>query len=402
MDHVPRSIPETPRIGFPNATGVAVFEDRELPISADVSMSAEGTIEIQGAAPLHWPTDKPTPFEARLATEDGWQLLCEKCLAIQMRPQSFTAIVQKVSAVYDQEPDPRDASLYVALVGDTQILAGDTFDQFGSRSVCQLHLGGRDVYLYGAPLGGINNMVGYLYVPRAAETPEQDWHLVFRLCSLLSFAYGRFISPVWYSRTDSRGATRTELLHPSRKAGDSGPHLPILYVSYSFQVSGFLNRAWPRWDHEGHGLDLPALIDQYVLTRQQSFVESALMLGSIWMEAFKYQYAAQVRQYQQARDGYFQKTGSASTYSFRELVDEGMRYYGVPSPYLGFVSVRNSIVHTGTLGRLIKDKIRLKIELEDAIKEFFYTLFDFQGYAWSYRNVDWVERAGWRRLDQAA
>src|SRR6266498_1905228 len=103
MDHVPRSIPETLRIGFPNSTGVAVFEDRELHISADVSMSAEGTIEIRGAAPLHWPADKPTPFEARLTTEDGWQLLCEKCWlrnfveeSFQVNPRSFTAIVQKV------------------------------------------------------------------------------------------------------------------------------------------------------------------------------------------------------------------------------------------------------------------------------------------------------------------
>ena len=216
---------------------------------------------------------------------------------------------------------------------------------------------------------------------------------------MLSFAYGRFISPVWYLRIDSHGATHTELL--PRKAGDGGVHRPVLYVIYPFQVSGLLSRAWPRWDHEGYGLDLPVLIDQYVLMRQQNFVESTLMLGSIWMEAFKYQYAAQVRQYQQSKNAYFKKTGSAKNYTFGELVKEGMQYYGVPSPYLDFVPVRNSVIHTGTLGQPIKDKIRLRVELEDAIREFFYTLFDFQGLVWSYKDLDWVERSRWCRYDQA-
>jgi hypothetical protein len=135
--------------------------------------------------------------------------------------------------------------------------------------------------------------------------------------------------------------------------------------------------------------------------RQQNFVESTLMLGSIWMEAFKYQYAAQVRQYQQSGNGYFKKTDSAKRYTFGELVDEGMRYYGIPSPYLDFVPVRNSVIHTGTLGKPVKDKIRLRVELEDAIREFFYTLFDFQGLVWSYKDLDWVERSRWCRYDQA-
>jgi hypothetical protein len=78
-----------------------------------------------------------------------------------------------------------------------------------------------------------------------------------------------------------------------------------------------------------------------------------------------------------------------------------MQYYGVPSPYLDFVPVRNSVIHTGTLGQPIKDKIRLRVELEDAIREFFYTLFDFQGLVWSYKDLDWVERSRWCRYDQA-
>jgi len=131
----------------------------------------------------------------------------------------------------------------------------------------------------------------------------------------------------------------------------------IFHLKYPGILQNYLERAWSAWDKHTdwdkhtEQLDLPALIDLYVLLKDQSHIETRMLIGSVWMEAIKYQYAKNVAGYQQNENDFFLNP-NGKKFSFKELLKEVYKHYNVPNGDLSFIPYRNEVVHQGKITKL--------------------------------------------------
>jgi hypothetical protein len=176
------------------------------------------------------------------------------------------------------------------------------------------------------------------------------------------------------------------------QTGSFGTASPILYVEYPQQLSNLLTNGLRAWDTQGKGLDLPHLIQLYILARSEQFVEASLMLASIWLEALKHQYAVSIAHLQQNPGGYFLKPDS-SRYSFKELMQEAFHHFAVKVPDDSFIAnVRNPVIHTGTVNLGSAEKLTARLEISQRIEDFLLSVLCFTGLIWDYQQAKWVQK----------
>jgi hypothetical protein len=374
---------------FPALNGFAEQDGQKHAISAIVTLNDNSDPLLIGTGPIEWVSGLFRQYRVVLTSSNGWNLVCENCNNTQTKNHNqFVANLGKVKAIFGKEPDPKSASCFAVFVGGDNKIRGDDFDQERSRTVISLEGTGRCGELYGASVGWGQQEIGYVYLKADGKLPEEDWVFLGRLQMFLSLAFARFIDIPWYGRFDDTGNIQIEML-PHQNPGIASP---LLYISYPFQVSKLIKNGWNQWDTRAQGLELPQLIRQYILVRDQQFIESSLMLACVWMEAFKYQYAQNIKKYGKIGD-YFLKPGSTKDkFAFKELVEGGMKHFGIAHPYLDFIDIRNEVIHTGTITASIDKKIEVRRKLEQAIEEFFFTVLEFDGYIWDHIQSRWVER----------
>ena len=354
-------------------------------IQAQIELANSGEVVIRGSVvgPPPWLYSSDS-FNMTLMSRDGWTVHCEHVLITSYQRPHFKASPTCVTAKRDVEPKSDKVTVFAVFSGGDNIFCGDQSDDQNSRTVIEADFIGRNAWLYGAPICGLEKEIGYCQFD-ATHSLDADWAILDRLCSLLSLAYTRFISVPWYCRFDQESPIFVRLV----SSGFPGTAGNTLYVTHPAQISDLIRNAWQRWGGILSGLNVTRLINQYILTRGQEFIEASLILGSIWMEALKYQYAKNIKRYKQDSGGYFLKP-SGKPYGFKELLEEAFEHFGVAPPSADFITkVRNPIIHNGTLSISLSEQIEEKYKMVETIEAFLLKVLDFQGLRWDRKQDKW-------------
>ena len=243
---------------------------------------------------------------------------------------------------------------------------------------------------------------GVFSYPGTGYDPEEAFQIRDKLTFLLSFAEGRRVRCPYLLAWAGEGRYVLHLLNPplrTRNAGAGG----VIRIEYPGPLESFLRRAWTAWDRHNGSLNLPRLIDYYLLALDQQFAESRMLIASVWMEAMKYQYATGVMGYTRKKPGAkFNKPGKKETYDFAELVAEVYDYYGVKDAYgnvdgdTGFIAYRNEVVHEGRLDSVtLERRVELSESLLWTIERLMLNVLDYRGTVYSRivgREIDYPPR----------
>jgi len=247
------------------------------------------------------------------------------------------------------------------LIANDELQKKDTLHVFDAVVIPPFHGAELDFIkpgtrLYGDTIENIRECNGYLYTPLSSLTDlGQHDSRVDKLSYLLSFAAAQFVGFPWqgvWNDDESIYHIRFRDLIEPYTTGAS-----IFHLKYPGILQNYLERAWSAWDKHTdwdkhtEQLDLPALIDLYVLLKDQSHIETRMLIGSVWMEAIKYQYAKNVAGYQQNENDFFLNP-NGKKFSFKELLKEVYKHYNVPNGDLSFIPYRNEVVHQGKITKL--------------------------------------------------
>ncbi|MCX5792131.1 MAG: hypothetical protein NTY45_07950 [Elusimicrobia bacterium] len=384
--------PKEITVTFPALKGTITTIDKQtFCVTGTVSRTPNGELVFDGIGEADWLIKGlGEKFKAELISKDGWRVLCENCVNEEIHNHSnFKAQCGKVTAIIGNSFEEKAIlSCYSIFTGGEKVFSGDVFDKNGKCSIILTDFILKDSSLNGTPLGTeITNQIGYLYFNAPAISTTEIVKHISKTAMFLSFAYARFISTPWISYFDKNNNQKIEMF-PTHKSGEAGP---ILYISYPGTISNLLKNGWNEWDLvHGKGLDLFPLINFHILAHNQEFIEASLLLNCIWMEAFKDQYGKNIKHYPQDRSDFFLKP-NGRRFSFRELVEEGMKHFGITSPYTGFIDARNNLIHTGKIPESFGTKLEINSNLESAIEKFFFTILKYKGLIWDRKNKNWTD-----------
>lgn len=385
--------------GTTTADGATVRDGR---LYYDVSNSRwqfEGVIEGSGGQGL-----LDEEFEMKLEDEAGRSLVCSKCIISGIQSHLFDLEIKRGKPVH-------------IVVGGAELSKG----AIG---------GGDEVRVYGAveigsfmgdyqTAGGINRVDLSFMEPGAGLVPqgveelgtggvfsypvkgydqEEAFQIRDKLTFLLSFADGRRVRCPYLLVWGGEDCYVLHLLNPPRQILNAGVG-GVIRTVYPGRLENFLRRAWTAWDRHNSQLDLPHLIDYYLLALDQQFAAPRMLIASVWMEAMKFQYATGVMGYTRKKPGAkFNKPGKKETYDFGELVAEIYDHYDVRDANgnvdgdTGFITYRNEVVHEGRLDSVdLERRVELSDNLLWTIQRLMLNILGYRGEVYSRIAGDYID-----------
>ena len=245
--------------------------------------------------------------------------------------------------------------------------------------------------LFNTHINSIPDSSGYLYSKILFKQPKNYSKKLDRFYNLFSFATANFVGmPYQLIYKDDNNYIIT-LSYPNISKDGNG----IFYIEYPKIIENFINNSWRKYARFERKLDLPVLLNYYVLIENQKFLDVKLLLCSIWMEAIKHNYAKNIARYNTNRRGYFLKPDSSSnTFSFSELVEKVYDYFNVTNGDLSFVPFRNEVVHQGKLNQNFGNKYNHFLQLMSSVEKILLNLFKYKGLYWDRFSEEWKDYNG--------
>lgn len=111
----------------------------------------------------------------------------------------------------------------------------------------------------------------------------------------------------------------------------------------------------------------------------QEFIEVKILIGCVWMEAIKYEYASNIAKYKKDNNGYFLKPNSSKKFSFEELIKEVYTYFNISNSDVSFVEYRNEVIHEGKISLSFEDKKNLFNLLVCSIESIMLKILNYKG-----------------------
>jgi hypothetical protein len=398
MRKIPASLPTK----FSNLSGFIKQDgNSDITINAEIELESNGYAVIKGTyKPVKNLLDSYSPFDLILKSHDGWELHCEKWVVDNdnvtitigsniPEAHSFVGSSLRIRAINgDQKSELDGGETYAVLIGGDEVFSGDLRDQNRERTIIDLSPTGRKSFLYGTRLLQLNQEVGYLALKDESHSLSDDIDYIHQICHFLSFAYSRFITCPWMIRFTEK-CTIVEI----NRIKYSGNASPVLNLKYPRQISNLIINGWREWNKLCISLDLPRLFHQFILANDQPFVESSLMLSSIWLEMLKHNFAKNVKSYPQAKGGFFLKADGKSKYTFKELLNSAFQHFNVVPPNESFIKdIRNPVIHTGSILVPWEQMLKEKLDVLDRIVDYFLTLFCFTELVWDRKQDNWIEK----------
>lgn len=366
---------------FSGLNGSIYSESRTYSVFGDVELESNGQLTLQGQIKPAWSSlsDRRGVYEAKLKSSDGWELTAEQVFNTKTENDKFEAQPGRIIAIKGSNPIGSDTISTAVFTGGDKSFAG----------IANIHIGRKQITVRGYRLPNLLSSIAICTIKPSYKNLSSDWKILGVIQSLLSLAYSRYIKIPLYERRDSMNNIYM-VCHPAVVKGMIAS--PILRIDNPTQVPQLIESGYKAWRTIA-GLNLVHLINLYILSKNQEFPDAALMLGSIWLEAFKHQYAKNIAAYSQNSKGFFLRPSSSSKkgfFGFKELVNEGMKHFGCRKPYKAFKDDRNDVIHTGIAAGGLQAKNRRRQQLEQIIELFLLNVMGFKGDVWDYRLDKWV------------
>lgn len=295
------------------------------------------------------------PFDITLQDTLGRQIVCKKfhISSINSNSQFESDSIINVVISNGLIQDSDDAEIYNVI--RSKNFSGQYFDQFNNRSINNLDVIKTGTKLYSIGVQEIDASSGYLFSNiKYSEYPDYDKNILNKFYSIFSFAFSNFVSIPYQIIWKDKDNYIIQWNYSNYSTDGSG----IFYTQYPKVIQNYFDRVWKEWDKYIGILDLPALIDYYILIENQKHIESKMLLSCVWMEAIKHSYALNIAKYKQNKSGYFLKPSSSKTkFSFKELVEEVYSYFKINNGDLNFIPYRNEVIHQGKISMPFKTEI---------------------------------------------
>jgi hypothetical protein len=370
-------------ISFKRLVGKLTFNSKTILISASLELQKGGELVLRGSFPFG--LSIPDKSNLEFTNKDGWVVTCEDCyvtfkqggtgsrVSFASSPGRVTARLGTVNS---------DAVSFAVFVGGDKEFCGENINFIGHQS-----------YLKGQKILGLKEEIGHVCINAKGMKRDTKIAILRRIQVLLNLAYCRLIAVPWICTYDDQGNISIEMT----RVYDTGRGQGFMYVEYPRQITNLLKNSWSRWNSLNGKMQMVQLIQHYVAMKDQIFVDCKIMLQAIWLEAFKHQYAKNVKKYPTDKQGYFlnpnkkNKHGKPVRFSFEELVLEGMQYFGIKKPYNGFKTARNEIIHAGIISSLNnRQKQEVCDDLDEMIRTFFLKSLRYSGLVWGGPSDKWI------------
>lgn len=258
--------------------------------------------------------------------------------------------------------------------------SGQEFDQFGNRSINELSIMAAGAQLCSQTIPQIESGNGYLVSPlKHGDYADFKEKVLPKFHSLISFLFANFVSMPYQLVWKDPDNYIVEWLSTKYSTRGGG----IFYTQYPGVIQNFFQKVWLEWDKYGATLELPVLVDYYVLIENETHVDVRLLLASVWMEAMKHMYAVNVAKYKLNAGGYFLKPGLLKgRFSFAELIQEVYSKFKITVGDTSFIPYRNEVVHRGKINEPIKDKLSIFMNLISTIDRLMLNILGYQGQIW--------------------
>jgi len=331
--------------------------------------------------------DPSPPYRIELKSQDGHDIICERSWITHYRNfVIFEFIIDEAIIKKGNIEDKDDVEIFC--VFHIKPFCGSEMDQDNLRCINKLDFVALGSRLYSSPIDQINNGNGYLFFPmKLGDFADQERNFLKKFHYLLSFATGNYIGHPYLIIWKDADNYIIKLSHSGYSLEGSG----IFYITFPGVIQDILSKAWHSWDNHISQLDLPSLIDCYVLMQNQKHIETKLLLGSVLMEAIKYQYASNIAKYAQDKYDFFIKPSNGKRFKFEELVKEVYNYYKVKSGDLTFIPYRNEVVHQGKLNLSFPNKMYHFNLLAFSIDQLFLNILGYKGLIWDRFQKKWIK-----------
>lgn len=370
---------------FRNLNGTAIVGKDIIPISGDI-FSKDSDTCFCGYGCLPRTIDSVPELTLHLKDAEGHEIVCNNCRVVNLLLKNghvnFEAKILTLTIQKGKIDEENEVEIFSAL--RIKDFSGEEFDQNN-----RLKFVSKNARLYSVPIPEISNCRGYLYFPmKMSEFNNYGENLINKLCSLLSFVSANFVDSTTYRVLWKDRENYMIQIYPGKfsNKGDG-----VFRIEYPGIVQNYLKSAWISWDNYIDKINLPSLIDYYVLLKNQEVIEIKILVGCVWMEAIKYEYASNIAKYEKDNGGYFLKPKSSTKFKFKELVQEVYNYFKINNGDLSFIDYRNEIVHQGKISRSFEDKLDLSDRLIYSIENIMLKILDYKGDIWDRIRREWVK-----------
>jgi len=330
----------------------------------------------------------PSPsYKIKLTDQNGHDIICERSWIKGYRNFTiFDFLIDKTIIKKGNIKDTDDVEIFCIL--QIKPFCGSEMSHNNIRCINKLDFVAPGSRLYSSPIAQVNNGNGYLFFSmKFSDFAAQEDNFIKKFYYLLSFATGNYIGFPYLIIWKDEDNYIIKLSPSSSPSEGSG----IFYITYPDVIQNFLSNAWASWDYHINQIDLPSLIDYYILMQNQKYIDVKLLLGSVLMEAIKHQYASNIRNYSKDRHGFFINPSNNQRFTFRELVNEIYAYYNVQSGDLTFINFRNEVIHQGKINLSIPNKLNQFNLLAFSIEQIFLNIFNHKGTIWDRFQEKWME-----------
>ncbi len=380
MSDFPRKIPNV-LTELDQLRGTVKCSDLEFEVEGRVYFDKSRKPMFEGSADTVLTPHNTSEMDLELSDDMGHSVQCKRVRVNNISNHTkFRANVSEVLIASGEFQEK--ASLHVFDAAVIQPFFGAELD-FIKPGTC----------LYGDPIKKISKECnGYLYTISSLTDLDQHDSRVDKLSWILSFAAARFVSFPWqgvWNNDESiyRITFRDSIKHYNKTKTS------IFNLTYPGILQNYLERAWPTRDKYKGQLDVPALIDFYVLLKEQRHIETIMLIGSVWMEAIKYQYAKNFARYEQNKGGYFLKPNTKAHYNLKELMEKVYDKYKIPiqNRDFGFIPYRNKVIHQGKIDSSIQDQSKHYKRLIRSIESILLSILEYEGKIWDDENKKYLE-----------
>ncbi|HHT9146056.1 MAG: hypothetical protein Q7J76_07415 [Candidatus Brocadiaceae bacterium] len=378
---------------FRNLNGITIVNEEKVNIYGDIFLKDSSPCFL-GNGCLPRTIDSVPELTLHLKDAEGHEIVCNNCMVVNSFPNKngqvdFEAKILKLTIQKGKIDKEDEVEIFSALRINN--FSGEEFDQDGHRCVNILEFVSKNARLYSVPISDISNCNGHLYFPtKMSEFNNYGEKLIDKLCSLLSFVSVNFVDSPYHVLLKNHENYMIQI-YPGKFSKFSNKGDGIFRIDSLGIVQNYLKSAWIAWDNYIDKIDLPSLIDYYVFMKNQEFIETKILVGCVWMEAIKYEYASNVAKYQKDKWKYFLKPKSSTRFKFEELVQEVYNYFKINNGDLSFVNYRNEIVHQGRIYLPFEDKFNLCDQLICSIESIMLKILNYKGRIWDRFKRDYVE-----------
>jgi hypothetical protein len=362
-----------------------------------VSYNVSGEIQLKVGRPffkgtsnfIHVVDINHEPFDITFQDTIGRKVVCNQfnISSIHSYSQFESYSIAKVTITKGNLDDLDDVEVYNVIRSNK--FSGHDFDQYHNRSINNLDVIKTGTQLCSAEISQIDSSSGYLFSPmKFNECLDYRNNILNKFYSILSFVFANFVSLPYQIIWKDSDNYIIEWSDSNYSTDGSG----IFYTQYPRVIQNYFDCVWKEWDKYTTILELPALIEYYILIENQKHVESKMLLSCVMMEAFKHSFALKIAKYSQNKSGYFLKPHSAkSKYSFKELVKEVYSHFNVTDGDLNFIPYRNEVIHQGKISVPFKQQYGLFLDLITTIDKLLLNILNYKGLIWDRINSEWID-----------